>query len=125
MYISKGKQLLEWNKEKLTCQSNLSVCDMQELFAPEFVVMANGRRYNANYQSYYAFLNKFRADIDAIDYEVQEYFSIESTVIMPLTATVRRVQGNVDIFSAILLLKFNDLGKIVHWQEVYSLSEMQ
>lgn len=122
-YISKGKRLLEWNKEKLTSQSDLSVNDIQELFAPEFVVMANGRKYDANYQNYYEFLNKFRSDIATIDYDVQEYISMGSTVVMPLRAIVKRLQGNVDIFDAILLLKFNNLGKIVHWQEVYSISE--
>lgn len=122
-YISKGKRLLEWNKEKLTNQSDLSVNDIKELFASEFVVMANGRKYDANYQNYYEFLNKFRSDIATIDYEVQEYLSMGSTVVMPLRATVKRLQGNVDIFDAIMLIKFNDLGKIVHWQEVYSMSE--
>ena len=120
-YISKGKRLLEWNKEKLTSQSNLSVNDIKELFNPEFVVMANGRKYNANYQNYFEFLNKFRSDIDTIDYDVQEYLNMESTVVMPLKATVKRIRGKVDIFDAILLIKFNDSGKIVHWQEVYSI----
>lgn len=120
-YISKGKRLLEWNKEKLTSQSDLSVNDIKELFALEFVVIANGRRYDTNYQNYYEFLNKFRSDIDTIDYEVQEYLNMELTVVMPLKATVKRLQGNVDVFNAILLIKFNDLGEIVHWQEVYSI----
>jgi len=84
---------LEWNKEKLTSQSALSVNDIKELFAPAFVVIANGRRYDANYQSYYEFLNKFRSDIDTIDYEVQEYLNMGSTVVMPLKATVKRLQG--------------------------------
>lgn len=122
-YISKGKRLVEWNKEKLTSQSDLIVNDIKELFAPEFVVMANGRTYDANYQNYYEFLNKFRSDIATIDYDVQEYLSMGSTVVMPLRATVKRLQGKVDVFDAIMLIKFNDLGKIVHWQEVYSMSE--
>ena len=122
-YISKGKRLLEWNKEKLTSKSTLSVNDIKELFAPAFVVIANGRRYDANYQNYYEFLNKFRSDIDTIDYEVQEYLNMGSTVVMPLKATVKRLQGKVDVFDAIMLIKFDDLGKIVHWQEVYSKSE--
>jgi hypothetical protein len=39
---------------------------------------------------------------------------------MPLTATIQRLQEKKDIFDAILLVKFNDSGKIIHWQEVYS-----
>ncbi|KIC73189.1 Uncharacterized protein DB44_BJ00020 [Candidatus Protochlamydia amoebophila] len=97
--------------------------DLKELFAPEFVVIANGRKYDANYQNYYEFLKKFRSDIDTIDYQVQEYFTTESTVIMPLKAIVKRLQGKEDIFDAILLVKFNDSEKIVHWQEVYSIRQ--
>lgn len=122
-YISKGKRLLEWNKEKLTSQSALSVNDIKELFAPEFIVIANGRKYDANYQNYYEFLNKFRSDIDTINYEVQEYLNMGSMLVMPLKATVKRLQRKMDVFDAIMLIKFNDLGKIVHWQEVYSISE--
>lgn len=120
LFISRGKRLLEWNKEKLTSRSDLCINDIKELFAPEFVVIANGRKYDANYQNYYDFLNKFRSNIDTIDYEVQEYLSMDSTIVMPLKAIVKRLQGEQDIFDAILLIKFNDSGKIVHWQEVYS-----
>lgn len=115
-----GKRLLAWNQEKLTRHSDLRIDDLKDLFAPEFVVIANGRRYEANYQNYYEFLNKFRADIESIDYQVQEYLESGSAVVMPLKATVKRLQGSEDVFDAILLLKFNELGEIVHWQEVYS-----
>lgn len=122
MNKARGQRLLEWNKEKLTSQSSLKIDDIEELFAPEFVVIANGRKYDANYQTYYEFLNKFRSDIAMIDYEVQEYLSMGSAVVMPLKATVKRVQGNIDVFDAIMLIKFDDAGKIVHWQEVYKAS---
>lgn len=120
-FIARAKRLLEWNKEKLTSQSSLSIKDIEELFAPKFVVMANGRKYDANYESYYDFLNKFRSNIASIDYNVQEYIAMESTVVMPLTAKVKRTNGNEDLFDAIMLIKFDDAGKIVHWQEVYSI----
>lgn len=120
-FIPKAKRLLEWNKEKLTSRSNLKIEDLKELFASEFVVIANGRKYDANYQNYYEFLNKFRSDIDTIEYQVQEYLTTEATVIMPLKANVKRLSGNEDVYDAILLIKFNDSGKIIHWQEVYSI----
>jgi predicted ATPase len=119
--IDRGKQLLAWNKEKLTCKSDLTIDDLKDLFASEFIVIANGRKYFANYESYYDFLNKFRFDIDSIDYQVQEYLNAGSAVIMPLTATVLRTLGKKEVFDAILLIKFDELGKIIHWQEVYSL----
>lgn len=121
LFITKGKRLLEWNKEKLTSRSNLNIEDLKELFAPEFVVIANGRRYDANYQNYYEFLNGFRSDIDTIDYQVQEYLNMESTIVIPLKAIIKRLHEKEDIFDAIMLIKFNDSGKIVHWQEVYSI----
>lgn len=52
---------------------------------------------------------------------MQEYLLTESDVIMPLKAAVKRLQGKEDVFDAILLVKFNDAGKIIHWQEVYSI----
>lgn len=119
-YINKAKRLIEWNTEKLTNQSNLQIEDLKELFAPEFVVIANERKYDANYQDYYEFLNRFRAEISSIHYKVQEYISDGSTVVMPLRANVKRLNGTTDIFDAIMLVKFNDSGKIIHWQEVYS-----
>ena len=87
----------------------------------EFIVIANDRKYDVNYQTYFEFLNQFRSDINSIDYQVQEYLTADSTVIMPLKAIVKRLQGIEDIFDAILLVKFNDSGKIIHWQEVYSI----
>jgi hypothetical protein len=122
-FIVRSKRLLEWNKEKLTRYSNLQIEDLKELFAPKFIVIANGREYDATHQNYYEFLNKFRSDIDTIDYQVQEYLNMGSTVVMPLKAIVKRFHGKEDIFDAIMLIKFNDAGKIIHWQEVYSLRQ--
>jgi len=119
-FVQQAKRLLEWNKKKLTSKSDLSINDLGDLFASEFVVIANGRRYVANYQNYYEFLDKFRADIDTIDYDVQEYLNMGSAIVMPLIATIQRLQGKKEVFDAIMLVKFNKLGKIVHWQEVYS-----
>ncbi len=120
-FIEKAKKLLEWNKRKLTKDSDLTIKDLQGLFAPHFKVLVNGREYDANYHNYYEFLNKFRSDIRSIDYEVQEYIDKGRVVVMPLKATVTRVQGKRDVFDAIMLLKFNEDGKIVHWQEIYVL----
>ena len=122
-FIARSKRLLEWNKEKLTRHANLTIGDLKELFAPEFIVIANGREYDATHQNYYEFLNKFRSDIDTIDYQVQESLNMGSTVVMPLKAIVKRLQGGKDIFDAIMLIKFNDEGKIIHWQEVYSVQQ--
>lgn len=122
-FVTQAQRLLEWNQKKLTSQADLKIEDLGELFAAEFVVIANGRSYEANYQNYYEFLNKFRTDIQSINYQVHEFINAEATVIMPLTAFVKRVQGNEDVYNAILLLKYNTAGKIIHWQEVYALRQ--
>ncbi|MBS4163768.1 hypothetical protein PRO82_001074 [Candidatus Protochlamydia amoebophila] len=44
-------------------------------------------------------------------------------MIMPLKAIFNRLQGKEDVFDAILLVKFNDSGKIIYWQEVYSIHQ--
>ena len=112
---------MEWNQQHLTYHSHLTIEDISELFAQNFVVIANGREYEADHQNYYEFLNRFRSDIDSIDYQIQEYFHTDTTVFMPLVATVKRLQGKQEIFDAILFLKFNEAGKIIHWQEVYAM----
>lgn len=121
LFIDKAKRLLDWNREKLTSQSNLRIEDLDELFAKDFIVLANERKYNANHQNYFDFLNEFRSNIKTINYQVQEYINDQSTVVMPLTSSVERLNGKVDMFDAILLIKFNESGQIVHWQEVYSI----
>lgn len=119
--IHLAKRLLEWNRQKLTHHSHLTIEDIDTLFASAFTVIANGREYHANHQNYYAFLNTFRATIDSISYQVQDYFYTEpAAVFMPLVATVKRLDGKNERFDAILFLKFDDLGKIIHWQEVYA-----
>jgi hypothetical protein len=45
--------------------------------------------------------------------------SSKKTIIIPLTAAVARLDGTQDVYEAIMILKFNNFGKIVHWQEVY------
>ena len=42
---------------------------------------------------------------------------------MPLTAFVKHVQGNEEVYEAILFIKYNTAGKIIHWQEVYVLKQ--
>jgi hypothetical protein len=119
-YIDRAKRLLEWNSEKLTNHSNLALEDLNELFAEQFVVIANEREYKADHRSYYEFLNKFRANITAISYQVQKFYPSGSTVFMPLVATVKRPNGKEEIFDAIMFVTFDSSGKIIHWQEVYA-----
>ncbi|MFK7824155.1 MAG: AAA family ATPase [Oligoflexales bacterium] len=118
--LAQTKKLLKWNQQKLTHQAELKKSDLKELFSQKFTVKANERTYDADYENYYAFLNQFRSTIKSIEYDVQEYIVSGLSITLPLTAKVTRLSGSVDMFSAIMLVKYSPEGKIVHWQEVYS-----
>jgi hypothetical protein len=120
MSESRAKKLLEWNRQKLTQSSTLSKSDIGELFASKFLVKANERTYSANHDNYFDFLERFRANIKTLEYEVQEYICCADAVTIPLVAIVTRLDGEKDIFDVIMLVKYNEAGKIIHWQEVYS-----
>jgi hypothetical protein len=114
--LRRAQALLEWNKKHLNRYAELRIEDLVDLFAPSFVVKANERSYEADHDSYLAFLNRFRADIEALDYHVQEYFQSGSAVVVPLAATITRIHVSQEMFDAIMLLKFDAEGKICHWQ---------
>lgn len=119
---AQAQKLLAWNQEKLTHDSTLKESDLSELFAETFVVKANERTYDANYENYFEFLETFRVTIQNIQYDVQEFIESHNTVVIPLQAHVTRLNGHVDLFFAIMLLKYDAFGKIIHWQEVYSMT---
>ena len=114
-----AKQLLEWNKVNLISSSDIKKNDLSELFAKKFTVIANGRTYDACFDNYIEFLNQFKANIKSIDYHVYEFHQTHDAIIMPMTAHVTRLSGVVQNYEAILILKFDDKGKIKLWQEVY------
>jgi hypothetical protein len=114
-----AKQLLEWNKANLVCSSDIEKNDLSELFAKNFTVIANGRTYDANFDNYVDFLNQFKANIRAIDYDIYEFHQSHDAIIMPMTAHITRLSGVVQHYEAILILKFDGEGKVKLWHEVY------
>src|SRR5690242_6730220 len=115
--IKTAKALFLWNSKNLVAEAKLEKSDLAELFAPDFQVNANGRNYTANYDNYVEFLNQFRSTIKTIDYICHDFIADESHVVIPLTATIVRLDDKTDIFEAILILKFNDAHKITLWHE--------
>jgi len=113
------RRLLDWNRRHLTSSSALSEADIAEVFAPQFVVKANGRTHPANHQSYLDFLNGFRRNIQAIDYDLHEEVAEGPNIVVAMTAHVTRIDGTVDRFEAMLLLRFDLHGLVELWQEVY------
>jgi len=117
--IETAKNLFTWNTKNLIAEAQLDKSELSRFFASEFQVIANGRKYEANYDNYLEFLNRFRSTIKTINYDFYESIVNEDHVVMPLTATIIRVSGDKEIFEAILILKFNNEHKITLWHEVY------
>lgn len=118
-------RLLDWNRVYLTHASDLSEAAIGERFAPAFTVKANGRVHPADRAVYKTFLDRFRRTIQAIDYQVHEVVADEASVVLAMAATVVRVDGSVDRFEAMLLLRFCEAGLVTLWQEVYVAAEAQ
>lgn len=114
-----AKKLLAWNIKHLISSSKLTKYDIAISFAPEFLVKVNGREYQANYETYLQFLVNFKANIAAINYNVQEYVCNEDSIVIIMNPTITRLDDSEDNFEAMLLLKFNEEDKIIAWQEVY------
>lgn len=111
--------LLGWNRSHLVHDAALSEAEISEKFAPSFTVRANGRIHPADHATYLAFLDGFRATIAAIDYDVRQSVADGASVVLAMTATVRRLDGEIEQFEAMLLLSFDSDGRVLLWDEVY------
>ena len=118
-YKGLAERLLRWNKIHLNHIATLSEEDIAEVFASNFVVKANGRVYEANHGNYKEFLDGFRRDIVAIEYDVQQIVCEDCSVVLAMKAKVLRICGREDVFEAMLLLTFDKEGKVSLWHEVY------
>jgi hypothetical protein len=118
-HVEIAKKLFDWNQSNLTHSAKLKKSEIADYFAGSFQVKANGRNYSADHDSYFDFLNQFRSTIRSISYELQDFITDPSHVIIPLTAHIIRIDGTKEKFEAILILKFNQYDRIVLWQEVY------
>lgn len=113
------KNLFEWNKRNLVSDAHLRKDDIARFFAADFLVKANGIAHDADYDNYYDFLNQFRKNIRSITYNLQEFIESKHTVVVPLSACIIRTNGQEDRYEAVLILKFDEHGKITLWHEVY------
>ena len=118
-----ARDLLEWNRRHLVCDAPLNEAAIGQKFAPTFTVRANGRVYRAYHANYLEFLNGFRATIVAIDYEVHRMIVEDASVVLAMTARVRRIDASEDRFEAMLLLAFDGDGLVTLWHEVYVAAE--
>lgn len=112
-------ELLEWNRRHLTASTELSESVIAQRFAANFVVRANGRRYEANHNNYKAFLDGFKRSIASIEYDVQELMADTESAFVAMDAKITRSDQSVEQFAGILLLRFDESGLVKLWHEVY------
>lgn len=118
-----ARDLLDWNRQHLLRDVALSEAAIGEKFAPSFTVCANGRIHPATHENYLLFLNGFRATIAAIDYDVHRIVAEGDAAVVAMTAIVRRTDGSVERFEAMLMLTFDTAGLVTLWHEVYLRAE--
>jgi hypothetical protein len=118
-YTPVVRKLFEWNAKNLVHQAPLKKAEIGDYFADQFLVIANGKRYEANHDNYFEFLNEFRSTISKISYEFDAMIADGPRVAIPLKAHIVRIDALVENFEAILILTFNPHGKIILWHEVY------
>lgn len=118
-YIEIAKNLFEWNSKNLVSTAHLEKSDIAKYFSDEFLVIANGRRYEANYDNYFEFLNQFRLTIHKISYKLGDFILDKVNIVIPLRARIIRTNDEIENFEAILILKFDESKKITLWHEIY------
>lgn len=118
-HLEIAKNLLEWNTRNLVSSAHLKKADIADYFANSFIVIANGKRYEANLDNYFDFLNQFRSTIRKISYKLGDFIVDKTNVVIPLAAHIVRTDDTIENFEAILILRFDKNNKIILWHEVY------
>lgn len=117
-HVEIAKNLFEWNARNLVAVAHLKKSDVADYFADSFIVIANGKRYEANYDNYFEFLNQFRSTVRKISYKLGDFIVDRANVVIPLKARIIRTNDMTENFEAILILRFDENNKITLWHEV-------
>lgn len=118
-YLQLAHAVLGWNREHLHKDSVLTEALIGECFAEQFIVEPNGRRYEASRANYLEFLNGMKAGMDGIDYTIDHTLVDGASVAFSMRARIAHSDGRIELFRAMLLMRFNDAGKVTLWHEVY------
>ena len=111
--------VLDWNRRHLNAASVLDESIISECFAEHFVVEPNGRRYEATRATYLEFLNGMKKGMRSIDYEVVHTLADAQSVAFAMLAHISDNNGHRESFQAMLLMQFDNHGKVSLWHEVY------
>jgi len=117
--LQRALAVLDWNRHNLNTASVLDEAAVGECFADHFVVEPNGRRYEATRATYLAFLNGMKAGMRGIDYDVLHTLVDAQSVALSILAHISHDDDRRETFQAMLLMQFDNHGKITLWHEVY------
>lgn len=117
--LRQANAVLDWNRTHLNQHSVLTEALVGDCFAEHFVVEPNGRHYSASRADYLAFLNGMKAGMVGIDYDVDHALVDGDAVTLSMRAHIGHSDGRREHFRAMLLMRFDDAGKVVLWHEVY------
>lgn len=118
-HLQRAHAVLDWNRRHFNRNSTLTEALIGECFAEQFIVEPNGRHYEANHANYLEFLNGMKADMDGITYDVDHAIVDEAAVVFAMRARIAYSDGRIEQFRAMLLMRFDDAGKVTLWHEVY------
>lgn len=84
LHLELAKRLFDWIAKNLVFDAELKKEEISYYFAESFVVIANGKKYEANYGNYFEFLQSFRSSIRKISHELGEVVEDGKSVAIPM-----------------------------------------
>jgi len=117
--IRLAQAVLDWNRNHLRHDSLLTEALVEECFGSSFVVEPNGRHYRADPALYLEFLNGMRSTMAGIEYQVLNTVADDEGVVLDMAVQIERLNGERESFVAMLLMRFDESGRLSLWKEVY------
>lgn len=117
--IQLAQAVLDWNRKNLTRATQLTEGSVRECFGESFVVEPNGRHYQADPKLYLEFLNGMKQSMHGIEYQVTNTVADDASVLFDMQVQIDHVDGRREHFVAMLLMRFDERGKVALWKEVY------
>ncbi|MEX8195120.1 nuclear transport factor 2 family protein [Comamonas guangdongensis] len=117
--IRLAQAALDWNRKHLRHNSRLTKELVEECFGRSFVVEPNGRHYRADPVLYLEFPNGMKSSMAGIEYQVLNTVADGEGVVLDMAVQIARLNGEQESFIAMLLMRFDEHGKLSLWKELY------
>ncbi|MGF6212753.1 sulfatase maturation enzyme AslB (radical SAM superfamily) [Comamonas sp. 4034] len=117
--IQLAHAVLDWNRTYLRHDASLTEAMVSQCFGEDFIVEPNGRHYQANPSNYLEFLNGMRASMAGIEYQIIHTVADDDAVAFDMAVQIAHTDGRQEHFIAMLLMRFDDKGKVALWKETY------